>query len=87
MTDEQINEEFEKSLLVNKLNLSSLFHLIRKKKSSNLKTSLNLKSDKDLEKMRILPIDKKKNLLINMRKVNKFLCLNSFVFKNYHLTF
>lgn len=22
-----------------------------------------------------------------MRKVNKFLCLNSFVFKNYHLTF
>lgn len=33
------------------------------------KTVLNLKSDKDLEKMRILPIEQKKNLLINMRKV------------------
>lgn len=46
MTNEQINEEFERSLL----------------------SGLNLKSDKDIEKMRILSIEHKKNLLINMRK-------------------
>jgi len=46
MSDEQINEEFERSVL----------------------NVLNLKSDKDIEKMRELPIEKKKNLLINMMK-------------------
>lgn len=46
MSDEQINEEFEKSLL----------------------TVLNLKSDKDMEKMRELPIEHKKLLLKNNKK-------------------
>jgi hypothetical protein len=46
MSDEQINEEFERSVL----------------------NVLNLKSDKDIEKMRELPIEKKKNLIVNMRK-------------------
>lgn len=47
MTDEQINEEFEKSLL----------------------SGLNLKDNQSLKSMRELPIEKKKVLLINLRKV------------------
>ena len=46
MTDEEINNEFEKSLL----------------------SILNLKSDKDKEKMLVLPVEQKKKLLINMRR-------------------
>lgn len=54
----------------------NLFNQIRTNNFSFIKAGLNLKSDKAIEKMRFLPMESKKNLLINHRKVSLTFMIN-----------